>query len=95
MSDPLNPDSSRDTLVFLIELGGIAVVVGAGVIYGLRKAFTYTDAFENEAPKAPPPPAGTGSSVVFPEPPPGGAPPPPKPPEPGSPGPTVRANRLT
>lgn len=94
MSNPLNPDTSRDTLVFLIELGGIVVVVGAGVIYGLRKAFRYTDAFENEAPKAPPQ-TSMGSSVVFPEPSPGGASLPPKPPEPGSPGPTVRANRLT
>lgn len=94
MSNPLNPDTSRDTLVFLIQLGGIVVVVGAGVVYGLRKAFRFTDAFENEAPKAPPQ-AGIGSSVVFPEKPPEGGPPPPKPPESGSPGPTVRSNRLT
>lgn len=88
MADPFaQPDTSRDTLVFLVELGGLLVVVGAGVIYGLRKAFRFTDAFENERPPAPPPMSGT----VFPS----GPNPPEKPPDPGATGPTVRSNRLT
>lgn len=91
MADPFSqPESSRDILVTLIELGGLLVVVGAGVFYGLRKAFRFTDAFENERPAPPAPPAGL-SGTVFP----GKDPPPGNPPGPGPVGPTVRSNRLT
>jgi hypothetical protein len=89
MSDPFQPDTTRDTLVFLVELGGMAVVAGAGVLYGLRKAFRFTDAFERETP-----PKGQvrdeGGTCFPPEP----AKPGPdeKPPDAG---PMVRSNRIS
>ncbi|MCC6737422.1 MAG: hypothetical protein IT452_00125 [Planctomycetia bacterium] len=91
MADPFTqPESSRDTLVFLIELGGLLVIVGAGIFYGLRKAFRFTDAFENERPSPPAPPPGL-SGTVFPAKDARSA----DSPGQGPVGPTVRSSRLT
>ncbi|MCE9581076.1 MAG: hypothetical protein K8T20_01025 [Planctomycetes bacterium] len=85
-------DELREFLIEMVELGGVVIVVGAGIVYGLRKAFRYTDAFERETPVAKPPQVEP-PRTMFPE---KGstASPPQNPPDPGAPGPIVRSNRL-
>jgi hypothetical protein len=51
MADLFQPDPWRDTLITIVEIGGIVVVMGAAAIYSLRKAFRFTDAFEKEPEK--------------------------------------------
>jgi hypothetical protein len=90
MPDPFNLAPWRDALILIVQVGAFVVVLGAGAIYSLRKAFRFTDAFENEVPEDEKSRGEAGTA--FPVEPSHSAPM--GEPETGGRGPTVRANRI-